>query len=83
MAWEYVRPDLGDGMIQAFRRELNMNVEVRLKLHGLKPEATYEFTDLDGSKTVKATGDALMTDGIKLAAASPRTALILTFKEAK
>ena len=30
----------------------------------------------------KATGDALMTDGLKLAAASPRTALILTFKEA-
>ena len=82
MAWEFVRPDLGDGMIQAFRRELNMNVEVRLKLHGLKPEANYEFTDLDTSKTVKATGDALMTDGIKLAAASPRTALILTFKEA-
>ena len=83
VAWEFVRPDLGDGMIQAFRRELNMNVEVPLKLHGLKPEAHYEFTDLDTSKTIRATGEELMTDGIKLAAASPRTALILTFKEAK
>lgn len=81
IAWEFVRPEQGDGMIQAFRREMSTSRDVRLVLHGLKPDAHYEFTELDTAKTVSATGKELMTDGLHLAAAAPRTALIVTFKE--
>lgn len=81
MAWEFIRPKRGDGDIQAFRHESSPTVELRVKLHALDPSATYEFTDLDTGRTTRASGEALMTQGLRLGAASPRTALILTFRK--
>ncbi len=81
MAWEFVRPAQGDGMVQAFRRENNPDVGIALKLRGLKAGASYEFTDLDSGRTIRSDGNALMADGLPVEAAAPRTALILTFKE--
>jgi len=83
MAWEFVRPDQGDGMIQAFRREDCAAAETRLKLHHLKADAQYEFTDLDTGRTVTLGGRELMESGLSLEASSPRTALILTFRQAQ
>ena len=53
----------------------------KIFIHALKAEAKYEFTDLDSGKATKSTGQELMENGLHLEAASPRTALILTFKE--
>jgi alpha-galactosidase len=83
IAWEFVRPDQGDGMIQAFRREDCTIAETRLMLHHLKPDARYEFTDLDSGRTTRLSGTQAMNEGISLGAAAPRTALILTFKQAQ
>jgi alpha-galactosidase len=83
MAWEFVRPEKGDGMLQAFRRENSPEAAIRLRLHGLKEGAQYEFTDLDTGRKTKAPGGELMAEGLLLKASAPRTALIVTFKEMK
>jgi alpha-galactosidase len=83
IGWEFVRPDQGDGMIQAFRREDCATAETRLKLQHLKADARYEFTDLDSGRTTQLSGTEAMTDGLRLSAAAPRTALIVTFKQAQ
>ena len=81
MAWQFVRPSTGDGMIQAFRRENNPVTEIHLTLQALEPDAQYEFTNLDSGRTTRASGRELMMKGLNLLASAPRTALILTFKK--
>jgi hypothetical protein len=70
-------------MIQAFRREDCASAETRLKLYHLKPDARYDFTDLDSGQTTRLSGTEAMTGGLNVGAAAPRTALILTFKQAQ
>jgi len=81
MAWEFVRPKQGDGMVQAFRRENNPDVGVDLKLQGLMSDAHYEISDLDSGRKIRSSGKDLMAVGLHLEAAAPRTAMILIFKE--
>jgi alpha-galactosidase len=81
MAWEFVRPDRGDGIVQAFRRENSPDAVIALKLQGLKTNASYEVTNLDSGRKFSSSGTSLMTDGLRAEAAAPRTALIFTFKE--
>ncbi len=83
IGWEFVRPDQDDGLIQAFRREDCTSAEARFKLHHLKPDARYDFTDLDSGQTTRLSGTEAMTVGLDLGAAAPRTALILTFRRAQ
>ena len=47
MAWQFDRPDLGEGFFQAFRRGDCPEESITLKLRGLDPNATYTVTDLD------------------------------------
>jgi alpha-galactosidase len=81
IAWEFVRPERGEGMIQAFRRELSPTTAIRLWLREMKVEAYYEFTDLDTGRITSVSGKELKEHGLRVEALSPRTALILTFKE--
>ncbi|MDB6092658.1 MAG: Alpha-galactosidase [Verrucomicrobia bacterium] len=83
IAWQFVRTRQGDGMVQAFRREKNPVTVSTLKLRGLKNDARYEFRDLDSGKTTVHGGRELMTEGLTVKAASPRTALIFVFTEVK
>ena len=47
LAWQYDRPETGEGVVQAFRRP-DSNFEAgRFKLRGLDPVARYVVTDLD------------------------------------
>jgi len=81
MAWEFTRPTQGDGMVQAFRRENSPDAGIDLKLRGLKSDANYEVTDLDSGRKIRSSGKSLMREGLRVAAAAPRTALIITFRE--
>jgi alpha-galactosidase len=67
IAWQFNRPDSGDGIVQAFRRKKCIYESVRLKLQGLDPQAKYEFATVgDGTKS-EATGEELMKKGIPIA----------------
>ena len=50
-AWQFNRPEQGDGMVQAFRRDKSEDPATDIRLRGLDPSATYKVTDLDGKVT--------------------------------
>ncbi|MBP8122127.1 MAG: alpha-galactosidase [Caldilineaceae bacterium] len=62
-AWQYDRPDLGEGMIVAFRRHASPFPRWEAKLQGLDPDANYGLVSWDNESTRRMTGKALMTDG--------------------
>jgi len=66
MAWQFNRPEKGDGMVQAFRRKECVFLAADMKLCGLKPNARYRITDMDTGKTQEATGEHLMSKGLRI-----------------
>jgi alpha-galactosidase len=67
MAWQFDRPDLGTGLVQAFRRAACFYDAARLPLRGLNPEARYTVTDLDKpGAAVEMTGRELMETGLRV-----------------
>ena len=45
--WQFDRPDLGEGMVQMFRRQDSADESKHVKLRGLEPDAVYTLTNLD------------------------------------
>ena len=64
MAWQFDRPDLGRGMVQAFRRADCIYESARLELRGLDPDAAYQVRDLDKPRSTKTTGREMMGTGL-------------------
>jgi alpha-galactosidase len=83
MAWQFDRPDLGEGMVQAFRRDKSPYESARVKLHGLEPDARYTLTDLDTAGATERTGRELFESGLTIAIKDQPGAVILTYKRAK
>ena len=65
-ASQYDRPDLGEGMVMAFRRQTSPFTQMQAVLHGLEPEAAYEVESLDTEAVVQASGAELMAEGLKV-----------------
>lgn len=61
MAVQYHRPDLGEGMILAFRRPESPYPSVEVALRGLEPEAAYQLAYDTAGTQREASGKALMT----------------------
>jgi len=77
-AWQFNRPEEGDGMVEAFRREKSDDASKDLRLRGLDATATYEVTDLDAAAPQTVTGKDLMQQGLHVeVAAEPGAAIIL------
>ena len=84
MAWQFHRPDLGRGMVQAFRRAESIYESARLRLRGLDPDARYTVTDLDAPKARKHfTGRELMQRGLPVAIGGQPGAALLTYRRQK
>ena len=64
IAWQFDRPEMGQGVVQAFRRDKNGVSTQTLRLSGLAASAQYEITDLDGGQPRKMTGKDLMEQGL-------------------
>ena len=80
IAWQFHRPDLGQGTVQAFRRADCPDSSVRLTLRGLEPDAHYEFTHLDEPGVKVITGDELMKNGLTISVDDQPAAAIFTYK---
>jgi alpha-galactosidase len=63
LAWQYDRPDLGEGLIQVFRRSESPFVSAVFPLRGLDPAATYQFTSFDGEAPHEASGRSFLEEG--------------------
>jgi alpha-galactosidase len=78
LAWQFDRPELGEGAIQAFRREASKEGTIHLKLHGLEPDASYEMTDFDHGVSTH-TGRELMEQGLEVTL-DPHASAVFTYK---
>ena len=77
-AWQYDRPDLGEGMLVAFRRSASPFASGRLALQGLDPEGSYEICSHDDGATWRADGRSLLDEGLKIDIANrPGSALFV------
>jgi hypothetical protein len=64
LAYQFDRPDLNGGVVQAFRREAcSVNFKV-LPLFGLDPNATYSITNFDALGVITMSGLNLMSQGL-------------------
>jgi alpha-galactosidase len=84
MAWQFNRPEPGDGVVQAFFRDENNNqVEPPKNLHlrGLDPAAMYEVTDLDAGTPIKLSGSSLMQQGLQVKFLTKPGAAVITYKK--
>lgn len=59
MAFQLHRPERGDGMVMAFRREKNATPSMTFELRGIDAAATYRLTDADAGELGECTGEAL------------------------
>jgi len=80
IAWQFDRPEAGQGLIQAFRRQGNAEPNRRLILHGLEPDAQYEVTDLDQGQGRRLTGRELTTRGLEVMIPSRPGAAVIAYR---
>lgn len=66
MAWQYHRPEAGEGMVQAFRRDKCEKQTETFRLSGLDPAAQYELTTFDAEGKTRASGKELMEKGLAI-----------------
>jgi alpha-galactosidase len=79
IAWQFHRPEVGAGMVQAFRRADCPDSTIRLKLRGLRPDARYGFKRLDNPSEFAITGADLLSDGLSVSAPHAPHAAIFSY----
>lgn len=67
LAYQLYRPDLGEGMILAFRRPKSLITKSVFLLQGLEQRAQYEMGITDTGEKFKVSGQSLVTKGISIA----------------
>ena len=80
-AWQYDRPDLGEGMVLALRRPDSPFSAMTAKLHGLDPNAQYEFKDLDTAETITKSGQECLDTGLNLQITQNPGSRLLVYKK--
>ncbi len=81
-AVELVSAATGDAVLFAFAGA-EAPGRLRVYLRDLAREAIYEMTSLDGDDIGRATGAALMDDGVELARSGERPAQVVVFRRAR
>ncbi|MFH1008804.1 MAG: alpha-galactosidase [Candidatus Latescibacterota bacterium] len=81
MAWQFDRPDLGEGMVQAFRRTESPDESACYPLRGLDPDAEYGITDLDAGTSWQTGGRELMNLGVPITLKNRPDAGIFVYKK--
>jgi len=83
VAWQFDRPEMGDGMLQAFRRPASPIEEVRFKLRGLDAKAQYAVSNLDVPGQIQFSGQELNEKGLPVAIRDLPGAVIIIYKQVK
>jgi alpha-galactosidase len=81
IAWQFDRPEHGDGFVQAFRRSESIYRLADLKLRGLDSEKRYAITDLDSNRAVVVTGQAAMESGVPVEIITAPGSALLSYRE--
>ena len=81
IAWQFDRPDIKEGMVQAFRRAYSSYESARLKLKGLDSESLYDI--IDSQNTYRMLGGDLMNKGLLVIIENQPGATVVTYKRHK
>ena len=80
LAYQQNRPDIGDGIVLAFRRK-NCEVEsISVKLRGIDPKVSYELTDADTEIKATVSGEKLI-NGYELNLKNKPGSLLIMYKK--
>jgi len=80
MAWQFDCPDLGQGVVQVFRRPDSPYEAARFRLRGLDADARYTVTDLDANEPKEMSGRELLDPGLPVAAPQRPAARVITYR---
>ena len=83
IGWQFNRPEQGDGMVQAFRRDHAGETMKSFPLHHLDPLAQYKITDLDTAISSIASGKDLMNQGLVIEIKNKPGASVIVYARAK
>jgi alpha-galactosidase len=81
LAWQYNRPEKGDGLVQAFRRDKADEGTKTFPLQHLDPAAKYEITELDGAAAYEASGKDLMEKGLTVEIKDKPGAVVVVYRK--
>jgi alpha-galactosidase len=82
MAWQFDRPEVGEGMVQAFRRDNCSEATKVFRLRGLEAGGVYEVGEIGGGRARRITGRELMEKGLSVTIEEKPGAAVLTYKKA-
>jgi alpha-galactosidase len=84
IAWQFDRPEQGEGVVQAFRRDKSSYESARLKLRGLEPTARYAVANLDTpTARQELTGTDLRDRGLLVEIHSQPAATVISYRKVK
>ncbi len=81
VAWQFDRPDLGEGVILAFRRG-GPDQSLTVKPRGLEPYRRYAVTERDSGRTNVSLGSDIMVQGVVVALPQPTSSALITYGRA-
>ncbi len=81
MAWQFDRPEAGEGLVQAFRRHESVYEAARLKLQGLDAGANYLLTHLNTGEQQSHTGRDLLEKGLLITIADKPGESLWTYRK--
>ena len=80
LAYQFDRPEEGDGMALAFRRSACETPICAVKFHGLNPASSYEVYFEDYGIRIIKSGAELLGQGLELRIPEPAASLLITYK---
>jgi alpha-galactosidase len=83
MAWQFHRSDLGEGVVQVFRRPESPYESAHFKLRILDPNANYELKNFDEPDTTRISGRELSDTGLLVTLKTPQSSAVISYKTIK
>jgi alpha-galactosidase len=80
IAWQFNRPEQGDGVVQTFRRKDCAEAAQTYRLRGLDPAAMYEVTNFDVNGSTTMSGQDLMEKGLTVEIKDRPGAAVIVYK---
>jgi len=80
IAWQFNRPETGDGVVQALRRPDSDEATQTYRLRGLDPAAVYEVMNFDADGSTKALGADLMEKGLPVEIKAQPGAAVIVYR---
>ncbi len=79
LAWQFDRPEAGEGLVQAFRPSRSPYASAEFRLRNLDPDATYIVEDFDSDATTEFSGRRLMEEGIIVILREKSSAAVIAY----